>query len=179
MILSVVDGVFSVPFGIEGDGEGCGTRGWGAFSREESASEASNLVLLEGNVEFTLLDHVGTVICGGDLQFDGAGEIMEEGVEVEFLLALWGGEGHLLGGLDRTESCCGIEGTRPTCIFEFQFGNIGRNIVVDDETAECDDSFERQGEGEGLIINGDDVTVEKCVSIACSCVAKLYLCRIS
>jgi len=89
MMLSVVDGVFSVPFGIEGDGEGCGTRGWVAFSREESASEASNLVLLEGNVEFTLLDHVGTVICGGDLQFDGAGEIMEEGVEVEFLLTLW------------------------------------------------------------------------------------------
>ena len=159
------------PLGVDGEVEGGGLDG-GAV--EEVTGEPGDLIGGEGDIEGALGDLDARSVEGTCGEVDGAFGGVEEGVEVELLLARGDIIGHGLGAFHTAEAGGGIEGSAAAGVFELHLGNALWIVIADDEAAEGDDTVKGDGEVDGFGGDGDVLAVEEGVAIAIA-VVKLDL----
>lgn len=154
---------FSSPLSVDREVEGGGLD---VGATEEVAGEPGDVIGGKGDIEGALgnLDARSVECTRGEV--DGAFGGVEEGVEVELLLAGGDVEGYGLSALHTAQTSGGIEGTAATSVFELHLGHTLGVVIGDDEAAEGDDAVEGQGEVDGVGGDGDILTVEEGVTVA-------------
>jgi len=166
--------VFTGPLGgdIEGEGERLGV-GVG----EVGAGEPGDLVLGHGDVKLVFVQHIIIGIMGGDREMDGAGGVMQEGVEVELLLGCRGVDLELLRAVHAAKACGGIERATAALPDEAHQGHLLGIVIGDDKTTERDNTLQGGRDGQRAVTHGDDLVIEERVRIT-DIIRELYLLRI-
>ena len=111
---------------------------------EERTREPRDMILLHRHIELTAAQLVAAGIESRHRKCDIARQVVQEGVEVKLLVTHSRYvKRHRLLAAHTPQSCSCIESSGATSIVELQFLDFRRNIISDDEPAQCHDTVER------------------------------------